>query len=307
MEKTFQTGSFSFRLKFPEELILPADMEKFSVETDSADYTYIITAVDILPEAEGELIVDRVDLQVFHTKEGLESRRIGVKGEERPYALYRETAQNRAEVFVGRWYLAEVEKYEVIFLSLLALERRLAEQPCLILHCAYTEYQGKAMLFSAPSETGKTTQAGLWEQYRGSRTVNGDKALLEYDGKAWTANGWPVCGTSEVCENKKLPIGCIVMLSQEKLNQAWRLRPAEAFTSLYGQITMNRWDREGLVKNLDLLERLVGKVPVYHLACDISEDAVRTLEQELMRDSSEEAAAAAFLQKNAMRKMEKKA
>ena len=181
MEKTFQTGSFSFRLKFPEELVLPVDMEKFLVETDSADYTYIITAVDILPEAEGELIVDRVDLQVFHTKEGLESRRIGVKGEARPYAFYRETAQNRAEVFVCRWYLAEVEKYEVVFLSLLALERRLAEQPCLILHCAYTEYQGKAMLFSAPSGTGKTTQAGLWEQYRGSRTVNGDKALLEYE------------------------------------------------------------------------------------------------------------------------------
>ena len=70
MEKTFQTGSFSFRLKFPEELVLPVDMEKFLVETDSADYTYIITAVDILPEAEGELIVDRVDLQVFPTKEG---------------------------------------------------------------------------------------------------------------------------------------------------------------------------------------------------------------------------------------------
>ena len=101
MEKTFQTGSFSFRLKFPEELVLPVDMEKFLVKTDSADYTYIITAVDILPEAEGELIVDRVDLQVFHTKEGLESRRIGVKGEARPYAFYRETAQNRAEVFVG--------------------------------------------------------------------------------------------------------------------------------------------------------------------------------------------------------------
>ena len=72
-------------------------------------------------------------------------------------------------------------------------------------------------------------------------------------------------------------------------------------------MTMNRWDREEQVKNLDLLERLVGKVPIYHLACDISEDAVKTLEQELMRDSSEEAAAAAFLQKNAMRKMEKKA
>ena len=295
------------KLDFPEELVLPADMEKFAVEKESADYTYTITIVDTLPEVEGELLVNRVDLQVFRNGEGLESRLIGVKGEERPYALYRETAQKHAQVFVGRWYLDGVAKYEVVFLSLLALERRLSERPCLILHCAYLEYQGKAMLFSAPSGTGKTTQAGLWEQYRGSRTVNGDKALLEYDGKTWTANGWPVCGTSEVCENKKLPIGCIVMLSQAKLNQAWRLRPAEAFTSLYGQITMNRWEREGLVKNLDLLERLVGKVPIYHLACDISEDAVKTLEQELMRDSSEEAAAAAFLQKNAMRKMEKKA
>ena len=97
------------------------------------------------------------------------------------------------------------------------------------------------------------------------------------------------------------------MLRQAKTNQAWRLRPAEAFTSLYGQITMNRWDREELVTNLDLLERLVGKVPVYHLACDISEDAVKTLEQELVRDSSEEEAAAALLQKSVLQRMEKKA
>lgn len=166
MEKTFQTGSFSFRLRFPEELVLPADMEKFAVEKESADYTYTITIVDTLPEAEGELLVNRVDLQVFRNGEGLESRLIGVKGEERPYALYRETAQNHAQVFVGRWYLDGVAKYEVVFLSLLALERRLSERPCLILHCAYLEYQGKAMLFSAPSGTGKTTQAGLWEQYR---------------------------------------------------------------------------------------------------------------------------------------------
>lgn len=62
----------------------------------------------------------------------------------------------------------------------------------------------------------------------------------------------------------------------------------------------------GTGENLDLLERLVGKVPIYHLACDISEDAVKTLEQELMRDSSEEAAAAAFLQKMRCGKWRKK-
>ena len=60
--------------------------------------------------AEGELLVNRVDLQVFRNGEGLESRLIGVKGEERPYALYRETAQKHAQVFVGRWYLDGVAK-----------------------------------------------------------------------------------------------------------------------------------------------------------------------------------------------------
>ena len=65
--------------------------------------------------------------------------------------------------------------------------------------------------------------------------------------------------------------------ARQRRNQAWRLCPAEAFTSLYGQITMNRWDREGLsTQSRQLLEQLAGKVPVYHLACDISEDAVKS-------------------------------
>ena len=67
-----------------------------------------------------------------------------MKGEARPYAFYRETAQNRAEVFRRQVVSGmKLQKYEVVFLSLLALERRLAEQPCLILHCAYTGVSGE--------------------------------------------------------------------------------------------------------------------------------------------------------------------
>ena len=52
-------------------MVLPAAMEKFPVEKESADYTYTITIVDTLPEAEGELLVNRVDLQVFRNGEWL--------------------------------------------------------------------------------------------------------------------------------------------------------------------------------------------------------------------------------------------
>ena len=43
---------------------------KFAVEKESTDYTYTITIVDILPEAEGELLVNRSICRCFVTGKG---------------------------------------------------------------------------------------------------------------------------------------------------------------------------------------------------------------------------------------------
>ena len=66
-----------------------------------------------------------------------------------------------------------------------------------------------------------------------------------------------------------------------------------------GDVTEDRTD--------DLLEQLAGKVPVYHLACDISEDAVKTLEQEIGTGSFESETYVAALHKNMIQKREKHA
>ena len=168
-----------------------------------------------------------------------------------------------------------------MFTSLLALERRLVKKNSMILHCAYVEYQGEAILFSAPSETGKTTQANLWEKYRGSRTVNGDRSLLGKINGRWTAQGWPVCGTSEVCNNEAIPIKAVVMLSQAKENKAEIMTPGHAFSLLYSQITVNKWNSIDHIHILDLIEDFLGSVPVLHLGCTISEEAVICLEKVL--------------------------
>ena len=157
----------------------------------------------------------------------------------------------------------------------------MVQRGSMVLHCAYMQYQDEAILFSAPSETGKTTQANLWGKYRGGRTINGDRALLSELNGRWTARGWPVCGTSEICNNQDTPIRAIVMLSQSKENTVRLLKPHEAFMLLYGQITVNRWDRASTAQTLDRMESLLAQVPVYQLACNISEDAVRCLETAL--------------------------
>ena len=150
-----------------------------------------------------------------------------------------------------------------------------------VLHCAYIEYNGEAILFSAPSETGKTTQGNLWEQYKGAKTINGDRALLQKMDGRWIARGWPVCGSSEVCNNIEIPIRAIVMLSQGKEDVVTRLAPMKAFTRVYSQITINRWNVNANKYAMDMIEELVTDIPVWHLSCTISENAVNTLAEVL--------------------------
>ena len=111
--------------------------------------------------------------------------------------------------------------------------------------------------------------------------VNGDKSLLNKCDGGWKANGWPVCGSSQVCHNESLPIRAIVMLSQGKENTISRLSPFQAFSQIYSQITINFWNKQAQQRAMDLIEDLVTHVPVYHFSCTISEEAVETLERAL--------------------------
>lgn len=280
MKHNFLIGDFCFSLEYPEEITPPPNLMKFKTEEGEPEYAYVIDLAEALPAAKGQLIAQRGDIEIYG-HDGLESRYLGVKGRDEYYAYYEEISDYQAQIILNRSGIQDLH-IDPVFTSLLALERRLMRKDALILHCAYVEYQGKAILFSAPSETGKTTQANLWSQYRGSVTINGDKALLQRIDGVWTAQGWPVCGTSEICNNKAVPIGAIVMLSQGKTNTVKQLGAFQAFPQLYSQITVNTWNRSFVEKNMDLIGQLTGEIPVYHLSCTISEDAVRCLEQVLV-------------------------
>lgn len=286
MDKKFKIGDFLFRLVCPPEILPPENFLKFAWEEGAdqetvPEYTYYIEVTDHLPQPEGKVLARRPDLLVFQSKTG-ESRLIGVKGTEGYYACYQELSSDKARVLLARDRIQGLH-IDPVFTSLLALERRLIARDSLIFHCAYMVYQGEAILFSAPSETGKTTQANLWEKYRGSRTVNGDRALLGKRDGRWTAQGWPVCGTSEVCHNEEFPIRAVVMLSQAKENQAQQLPPGRSFPLLYSQITVNKWNMKDHLHAIDLIQELAEGVPVFHLGCTISEEAVDCLEEALKK------------------------
>lgn len=282
MDKTFRIGDFTFRLRCADGVPVPENFLKFAREGEP-EYTYDVVLADTLPQLVGKCLARREDLMVLSTETG-EARYIGVKGHPEPYACYHETSATSAQVtlLTSR---ADFAGSDPVFVSLLALEKRMLEHSALVLHTAFMVYRDQAVLFSAPSGTGKSTQANLWETYRGTRTANGDRCLLRKENGIWRAEGWPVCGSSGICHVESLPIRAIVMLSQAPENQVQRLTQGNAFSQVYSQITVNRWARRSVVQAMDLIEDLTRQVPLFHLACNISEDAVACLEQALEEEN----------------------
>lgn len=153
-----------------------------------------------------------------------------------------------------------------------------------VLHSSLIEWKGKAIVFTAPSGTGKSTQAELWHRCQGAEVINGDRSgLLIRDG-AVIAEGVPFSGTSGICRKRSLPVAAIVYLSQAPENTVLRLRGYRAFARIWEGCTIHTWDPEAVSAATETVSRIASAVPVYHLACTADETAVRTLQAQLQEE-----------------------
>lgn len=162
------------------------------------------------------------------------------------------------------------------------LEKLLLRNCALILHSASIEYRGEAILFTAPSGTGKTTQTDLWHKFvSGVTDLNGDKTLLQKTEKGWFACGFPIYGSSMRCAQKALPVRAIVVVRQSKTDRVKELSSFQKVTFLYSEITVPKAEARYVTKTMDLIEEIVSQIPVLQLDCTMKPDAVRTLHQYL--------------------------
>ena len=163
------------------------------------------------------------------------------------------------------------------------LSRILLHQGGVILHASYIIWNDRGIHFTAPSGTGKSTQAGLWAEYKEAEIINGDRAALrEKNGRMW-AYSLPFAGSSGIWVNRSSPVRAIVVLSQAAENSVRELAPTEAVKYLYSQCALNRWNREEVETVLGMLAKVVRKAKILKLACLPDRSAVETLSDYLER------------------------
>ena len=176
------------------------------------------------------------------------------------------------------------QKHVHQILRMLPIRQILLSKNVLFFHASQVLYERKGILFSAPSGTGKTTQARLWQQYRNAKIICNDRTLLRKGGGQWMTHGYPYDGSEPVGSNSSHPLACIVLLEQGSENKLVRLKPAKAITRLMRQAVIDGWDLASQQKALELIAAVFEDVPVYALCCTISAQAVTVLEKSLQKE-----------------------
>jgi len=157
-----------------------------------------------------------------------------------------------------------------------AFANRLAYLGGLVMHGSAISYEGKGIVFSAPSGTGKSTHAGLWKQCYGERVVhiNDDKPAIRFDEGVPVVYGTPWSGKTDTNSNNSAPLNAIVFLKQASENRIQPLSVADALEHIYRETVRPFYDEALGMKVLDTAERLIQSVPVFLLECTISKEAV---------------------------------
>lgn len=203
----------------------------------------------------------------------------------KPYARIRANSSGGTQLYCE--YVKGREdhlNYSRNLCDIIALDTLLLHHSGLLLHASFIRYREQGILFSAPSGTGKSTQADLWVKYENAEIINGDRAGLRLIDGHWNAYGLPYAGSSGIYRNESAPVKAIIVLRQAKENRIRPLRPAEAMRYLYPELTIHHWDREFTERAMSLLTELVTLVPIYLLECLPDQGAVELVKHTIFEN-----------------------
>lgn len=284
MEKYYRFAGIELAVQIPDARMYRDDLQLAAFRTDhvTAPHRYLVEVAPVLVPPAGAELACLPGHRVYAAEGGYVRCQGAVEGSiEGAYicALHR---GKHHEITLAQSMVPGIVSARLV-LNALDVEHLVASSGGVVLHASYIAWEGKAIVFTAPSETGKTTQAELWKKLRGAEIINGDRAVLMPENGRICAAGLPFSGSSSYCANRTLPLAAVVYLRQAPVTTIRRVRGLEAFRRVWEGCCVNTWNREDVDAASGLAENLLKHVPVYELACTPDESALEALEQQLRK------------------------
>lgn len=154
-------------------------------------------------------------------------------------------------------------------------------------HAVTLENNGHAIMFSAPSGTGKTTHTELWRKEFGTRIINGDFAFLQCGAGGAVFHGTPFCGSSPYAEQGQWPVTDIVFLRQAPQN---RIRPISRIAAAANAIEnafVPSWDTERTGQCMGLISHFLKHTRIWLMECNMDPEAAHVAREAIERAGSQ--------------------
>ena len=150
---------------------------------------------------------------------------------------------------------------ETLFYNICLLHKGIA------LHSAAVEWEGRGIVFSAPSGTGKSTQADLWVNNYGAEYINGDRPVLKSDGGRLFVCGTAWSGSAGIYRNARVPLAAVFFIEQHPENLIEPLSAAGALKLILPRCFLPYQDRAMMALAMDNIEDIVSRAACWLLKC----------------------------------------
>lgn len=246
------------------------------LDTDSK-LTYLINEKELPQVNKNKIIYEGIsffvqqyeDSYIWFSKKGMLT----------PYYCMIENQEHiNEEIVVSPQFKKELE-YTSDFFEIMDITSALFKYRALIIHSSFIIYKNIGILFSGPSGIGKTTQSKLWEKYKNAEIINGDRSLIRKVNSIWNSFGIPFCGSSEICKNKQVKLGLIVILEKGNENKIKELTYLEKFKYILSEVGINKWNKNDIKIAMDIVEEIISEVNIVKLSCREEEESVNLVEK----------------------------
>lgn len=119
---------------------------------------------------------------------------------------------------------------------------------------------------------------------KGVKLLMGDRSIIVQNiaiGKFCVAE-LPFCGFSNIHQNKIMPLKAIIFIEQAPQNKVEKMPGIKAVSKLFGETSINKWNKETVMKSVGLMETIAQNVSMVHLKCNMEQDAVLKLKHYLI-------------------------
>lgn len=145
------------------------------------------------------------------------------------------------------------------------------------IHSSAIAWCGKGIVFTAPSETGKSTQAGLWIKHMKALELNDDRPAIRLLHGKHHVFGTPWGLSSLDFTNICVQLAAIIVLEQASENSIRKLTTAEAAVRILPRCYLPYYDNKMMQDALGYFEQLITATPIYLLSCRPDVGAVELL------------------------------